>query len=453
MDTQAATDGLMWAWMTHFKLHSYCIARWPTRRDINLSNHVRNHWFVANDGDALRKWNAASRVWWMAHLATIATAESGGAFTAKEAIEHLANNPRHYHSMLDWNFSRHPLVCAELLRSLMGEASGISGRGSDQIWKLLNLTSGTLLLDSMTRDQIRPHIRNQVEATMSQPENVADRTKLRNRTPYRVLSLGAGVQSSCLALMAERGEYGLPKPDFAVFADTGWEPPSVYEHLEWLKSQLSYEVVTVSNGNIRENILQGRLADGSKFLGIPAFLVNSDGSPGILRRQCTTHYKTNPIHSYLRERLGIPAKRRAPISIQVEMWLGISVDEALRQRSDREEWITKRYPLIELGFSRRQLYDWFRRNYPSRYLPTSSCIGCPYHSDSVWKHLQEADPRSFQEAVFIDQALRSLPAVRDMIKGEAYLHSSRKPLLEVDFTEATDYDTLMIEECEGLCGV
>lgn len=43
----------------------------------------------------------------------------------------------------------------------------------------------------------------------------------------RVLSLGAGVQSSTLALMIARGE--LPPVDCAIFSDTGWEPKAVYE--------------------------------------------------------------------------------------------------------------------------------------------------------------------------------------------------------------------------------
>lgn len=42
---------------------------------------------------------------------------------------------------------------------------------------------------------------------------------------WNVLSLGAGVQSSALALMASAGEIG-PMPDFAVFADTQDEPAS-----------------------------------------------------------------------------------------------------------------------------------------------------------------------------------------------------------------------------------
>ena len=42
----------------------------------------------------------------------------------------------------------------------------------------------------------------------------------------RVISLGAGVQSSVMALLAARGEIG-PMPDAAIFADTQWEPAAV----------------------------------------------------------------------------------------------------------------------------------------------------------------------------------------------------------------------------------
>ena len=47
-----------------------------------------------------------------------------------------------------------------------------------------------------------------------------------------VLSLGAGVQSSTMALMAAMGEI-TPMPDCAIFADTQAEPKSVYDYLDW----------------------------------------------------------------------------------------------------------------------------------------------------------------------------------------------------------------------------
>ena len=82
----------------------------------------------------------------------------------------------------------------------------------------------------------------------------------------RILSLGAGVQSSTMALMAEEGAFD-HKPDYAIFADTGWEPRKVYDHLAWLKSQLSFPVIVCKNhlksGSIKQDMIN-ELLEGSK---------------------------------------------------------------------------------------------------------------------------------------------------------------------------------------------
>src|SRR6516164_4156437 len=59
-----------------------------------------------------------------------------------------------------------------------------------------------------------------------------------------IISLGAGVQSTTLALMAAAGEIK-PMPDCAIFADTGWEPRAVYDHLDWLEPLLPFPVYRV----------------------------------------------------------------------------------------------------------------------------------------------------------------------------------------------------------------
>ena len=56
---------------------------------------------------------------------------------------------------------------------------------------------------------------------------------MRSPPTLTVISLGGGVQSTVMALMASRGAFDRV-PDCAVFADTRWEPPSIYTHLEWL---------------------------------------------------------------------------------------------------------------------------------------------------------------------------------------------------------------------------
>ncbi len=451
-----ATDERLWAWMTHFRLHSYGLKRWRRPANVNLKNYIRSHWFVSGSADAFWRHNTASRTWWIAHTAIKAASGSVGAFTAEEALRLFADTASFYHIPMYYNFTRDPMVLGEVIRALLSEAEGISAeKGTYALLQMLNLMGGTQLLALLPRDELRERIVDDVEHIMSIPEFVNDRTKLRNRTPFRSLSLGAGVQSTVLALMAERGEYGLPKPDVAIFADTGWEPPGVYEHLDWLSKQLSFEVVRVKAGNIKENILSGTSPDGLNYLGIPAYLINPNGTEAVASRQCTTKYKIRPINRYLRERLGVQPRRRFPKNVQVEIWMGISADEFYRKKDSREEWATNRYPLIELGFSRAQLINWFSENYPDRYLPRSSCIGCPYRSDGEWKWLKLNDPKSFEEAVFMDKALREVPVVRDAItrKGQAFLHKSRTPLIDVDFDDTDDYDSVMAEECEGVCGI
>ena len=62
-----------------------------------------------------------------------------------------------------------------------------------------------------------------------------------------VISLGGGVQSSVMALMASQGAFDAI-PDCAIFPDTHWEPPSLYTHLDWLAERLGFPMYVVDNG-------------------------------------------------------------------------------------------------------------------------------------------------------------------------------------------------------------
>jgi len=134
-----------------------------------------------------------------------------------------------------------------------------------------------------------------------------------------ILSLGAGVQSSALALMASRGELGW-KPDFAIFADTGGEPQRVYTWLSWLEKQLSFDVVRVQKGNLKDDIISS-IDDLGRVSAVPFFTKNisNGGKKGKLRRSCTTDYKIMPINKKIRELLGVPKGRMVPqIRVQIK---------------------------------------------------------------------------------------------------------------------------------------
>lgn len=269
-------------------------------------------------------------------------------------------------------------------------------------------------------------------------------------TKLRVLSLGAGVQSTALALMAAHGEIG-PMPDCAIFADTGWEPKPVQDHLAWLASPnvLPFPVYQVNSGNIRDDIMNWSNTTGGGFSAVPWFLKNPDGSGGLGRRQCTSEYKLKPIMHKLRDLLGVERRSRIPADA-VEVWIGISTDEILRMKPSQTRWQRNRWPLIERDMTRQDCLNWVeQKGYPKP--PKSSCIGCPFHSDATWRDMKENRPDEWADAVVVDAALRQGQARG--LRGIPYMHSQCVPLSEVRLSHDDRVPDLFNNECEGMCGV
>ena len=280
-----------------------------------------------------------------------------------------------------------------------------------------------------------------------------------NPPTLTVLSLGGGVQSSVMALMA--GESLPPTgsggafdhvPDCAVFADTRWEPPSVYEHIEWLKDRLSFPLHVVDNGrSLREDVKALTNHSGSRsYVDIPVYLKGRDG---IGRRQCTDNYKIRPIRRRMRELLGLRPRQRVPAGTSVELWLGISTDEAIRMKTSRDRWIENRYPLIEAGMSRRDCMEWWEARY-DRPLERSACVACPFQSRQRWVETKRRWPELFAEAVEIDDRMRGGLA----FAKEPYLHSLRMPLAEAVALDEANLGADGLRdgfgnECEGHCGL
>ena len=283
---------------------------------------------------------------------------------------------------------------------------------------------------------------------------------MRSPPTLTVISLGGGVQSSVMALMASRGAFDRV-PDCAVFADTHWEPPSIYTHLDWLSKQLGFPLYVVDNGrSLREDVKALTNHSGSQnYVDIPVYLKGRDGEgegDGIGRRQCTDNYKIRPIRKKIRDLLGLKPRQRVPSGVTVELWLGISTDEAIRMKTSRDRWITNRYPLIEAAMSRQDCIDWWAAHY-DRPLERSACVACPFQSRQRWVETKRRWPDLFAEAVQIDANLR------DSNRGLAldktpYLHMLRMPLAEaVSLDEAEMGPDGQRDgfgnECEGHCGV
>jgi len=263
-----------------------------------------------------------------------------------------------------------------------------------------------------------------------------------------VLSLGAGVQSTTLALMAARGE--IPAPDCAIFADTGWEPKAVYDHLDRLEAALPFPLYRVSAGNIRDSIVARRNTTGGRFASVPWFTLDPTGKKGMGRRQCTSEFKLKPIRQKLRDLVGAVPRQRLPID-SVNVLIGISTDEVSRMKPSRDRWIKNVWPLIDAGMSRRDCVRWLEERQWKA--PKSACIGCPFHSNAMWRELRDLHPAEWADAVEVDRQLRQGNA-RGM-RAVEYMHASRVPLDEVDLSTPEDrgQSNLFNNECEGMCGV
>lgn len=274
----------------------------------------------------------------------------------------------------------------------------------------------------------------------------------------RILSLGAGVQSSTLALMIEHGE--LPPIDAAIFADVKGEPKKVYEWLDYLKTKItSYPIHIVSWRDLKQDILDAAQGKYEPFTA-PFYTKNIEtGKKGLLRRQCTNSYKVQPVIQEIRRLLGLKKGEKRKTGTQVELLMGISKDEVVRMRTNQLKYITNVYPLVDKEMSRKDCIQWMEDNfYPKP--PRSACTFCPYHTNKEWLDIKNGDPEEWKEVVAMDKAIRHQEKYKEKNKGkeiteELFLHRSCKPLDEIDFDikdKQGDLFNGMLNECEGMCG-
>lgn len=263
----------------------------------------------------------------------------------------------------------------------------------------------------------------------------------------RVLSLGAGVQSSTLALMIKHGE--ISPIDCAIFADTKHEPAAVYKWLDWLETQVPFPIYRVSAGDLRTETLRTRIskknghAYGKNY--IPSFQRGQGGKLSAMPRKCSTDFKLVPIHRKLRE---LAKPKRGGTEILVTSLIGISYDEVQRMKCAWFTWVKNEYPLVDMSMTRWHCLQWMRdHGYPEP--PRSACVFCPYHSDKEWRNLT---PAEFQSAVSFEKELQGFAKARN-VTGVEYLHRDLKPLDQVELRDDRVQADAFGNECEGICGV
>lgn len=325
-----------------------------------------------------------------------------------------------------------------------------------------------------------------------------------------ILSLGAGVQSTALALMAEEG---LIEPVVAaVFSDTGDEPQELYEHIERLRGMVSYPIHIVRQGPSLIQDFMDHLEGKTPSSAQPPFYVrapelseeeiaevltapepkwedfkdlpvtgatsgpvdelfrhdvvetlyqnawaewnlrkrkamNKDEG-GMLWRKCTRDWKIVPIRRAVRELMKEHGAKHARSII------GISTDERQRQSESGRKFITNVHPLLDMGWSRSKCIDYLATK--GLKIPKSACIYCPCRSNAGWKRFKAELPAEFERACQIDEKMREIQGRKlngAALVGQLYVWRGFKPLRTAEFDTAKgQLDFGFEQECDGMCG-
>lgn len=259
-----------------------------------------------------------------------------------------------------------------------------------------------------------------------------DRESRKRSGPLKtVWSCGGGVQSSAIAGLIIQGK--LPKPDYAVMVDVGYEKTSSWENVHNILipalTRVGVSLQVIRTLDYRDN----DLFDPQGHCVLPAYQVR-DGKVIRFHTHCSGSWKLKVAMRWMREQ-GLN---------RVVGWVGISTDEARRKRPSPAKWYTLDYPLLSLGLSRldchRVLWEMGWNN-----VRHTSCYICPQQSNEQWLYTAARYPDDWARAVALEQSIRGRDA-------SLTLHHSAMPLPDWLLAQQASNYPALLEPCKANAG-
>jgi len=256
----------------------------------------------------------------------------------------------------------------------------------------------------------------------------------------KILSWGIGVQSTTLAVMSALGY--LPKLDAVIASDLHWERAITYEMRDFYTKFLEAHgvpVYVIDGGDIQQ-------LGAHEHVHMPFWTSNG----GMLKRQCTNHFKIMPVRRFSRELLGYdPSKPPHPGPGAIEQWLGISWDEWTRMSKSDVQFVKNVYPLCDRQITRQDC-ELFLSEHGLPIPEKSACIGCPFRKASEYLRLWDSE---WREVVTFDEAIRKNPlAYHGSTADEIFVYRTSSPLAGVDLEGEARKETTKTFFQPPLCG-
>ncbi len=269
------------------------------------------------------------------------------------------------------------------------------------------------------------------------------------RKSLKILSCGAGMQSTALALMscenaiADQKGYApihpkVPVYDDIIFCDLGMEPSWVLKQVEFIKSacdSVGIRFIKLESdlyGDLMKNFGERRT------ISIPWWTLSDDGKKSKMPRYCTLDYKVEVISRYIRhELLGYKKWQRLKVEDQKahEMHMGFSAEEQHRCKENPNPMFVNQFPLVEMGWTRAESYAYILDVWGLD-TKASACTFCPFHQNYFFKYLKENHPDEYAQLLEVDHLLRDKNPKPPM-DSDLFISRSRKRI-----------EDLLPEECE-----
>lgn len=268
--------------------------------------------------------------------------------------------------------------------------------------------------------------------------------------PLKILSFGAGMQSTALALMscenayaAQKGrEYPYPKVpvyDLVIFCDLGFEPPWVKHQADFVEK--SCESVGIWYKTLDTPLYQDLMRDFGKkrVVSIPWWTLGDDGHKSKMPRNCTIDYKVEEISKFIRWNvLGYRKGQRLKEEDKKahEMHMGFSFEEKKRCKESPNPMFVNRFPLVDMELVRADNYAYIKDVWGLD-TKASACAFCPFHKNFFFKYLREHEPEAYRQLVGVDELLRDNNPKPPM-DSDLFISRSRKRLEDLTDEDCCD---------------
>jgi len=246
----------------------------------------------------------------------------------------------------------------------------------------------------------------------------------------QVFSSGGGTQSACIAALVCLGR--LPKPDFAVIADTGREKPTTWLYLDQVIApnlkKVGVEIVRIGpEWQSWPEHGKNWLSHNGKTILVPGYS-NISGEVGKISGFCSKAWKTEVIQRYLSKEHGVTRSN-------YQTWIGFSLDEAKRVSKmiageDYQKGLLRLPLVFDVHLRRRDSIRFVEgMGWPTP--PRSACFDCPNQRDDEWIDIKRNFPAEWELACQREDEVRQ----KDKY---FFFHQSCVPLRDVVFDESPD---------------